>query len=139
MTEILQISTLSSFKFKCLRIAFYFQWQDVDVKILAKEDKELLLHLTKLWDWNWNTREMSTFPDREDLSWLRLWTWRKLKLRFGFKIAELKINGLKKPIWIISTGIFCRVWKFQDFPVIQILREINFGEFRSSKYAFLLF
>ena len=27
------------------------------------------------------------------------------------------------------------VWKFQDFSVIQILREINFGEFRSSKFA----
>ena len=29
-----------------------------------------------------------------------------------------------------------RVWKFQDFCVIQILREINFGESRSSKIAF---
>ena len=27
------------------------------------------------------------------------------------------------------------VWKFQDFSVIQILREINFGESRSSKTA----
>ena len=27
------------------------------------------------------------------------------------------------------------VWKFQDFSVIHILREINFGEFRSSKNA----
>ena len=25
------------------------------------------------------------------------------------------------------------VWKFQDFSVNQILREINFGELRSSK------
>ena len=29
------------------------------------------------------------------------------------------------------------VWKFQDFCVIQILREINFGESRSSKMAIL--
>ena len=27
------------------------------------------------------------------------------------------------------------MWKFQDFSVIQILREINFGESRSSKNA----
>ena len=31
------------------------------------------------------------------------------------------------------------VWKFQDFSVTQILREINFGECRSSKTAFLQF
>ena len=29
----------------------------------------------------------------------------------------------------------CTVWKFQDFSVIQILREINFGDSRSSKIA----
>ena len=29
------------------------------------------------------------------------------------------------------------VWKFQDFSVIQILREINFDDSRSSKSAFL--
>ena len=27
------------------------------------------------------------------------------------------------------------VWKFQDFPVIQILREINYGECRSCNTA----
>ena len=31
------------------------------------------------------------------------------------------------------------VWKFQDFSVTQILREINFGESRSLKSAFLPF
>jgi len=29
------------------------------------------------------------------------------------------------------------VWKFWDFSVTQILREIDFGESRSSKYAVL--
>ena len=29
-----------------------------------------------------------------------------------------------------------KVWKIQDFSVIQILREINFGEFRSSITAY---
>jgi len=29
------------------------------------------------------------------------------------------------------------VWKFQDFSVTQILREINFGDFKSAKYAVL--
>ena len=28
------------------------------------------------------------------------------------------------------------MWECQDFSVIQILREINFGEFRSCKTAF---
>ena len=30
------------------------------------------------------------------------------------------------------------LWKFQDFSVAQILREINFGESRSSKTAILI-
>ena len=29
------------------------------------------------------------------------------------------------------------VWKFQDFPIIQILREINFGDSRSAEFAIL--
>ena len=29
----------------------------------------------------------------------------------------------------------CTVWKFQDFPVTQILREINFQESRRSETA----
>ena len=29
------------------------------------------------------------------------------------------------------------MWKFQDFSVTQILREINFGELRSAKSAIL--
>ena len=29
----------------------------------------------------------------------------------------------------------CTMWKFQDFSVIQILHETNFGEFRSSNAA----
>ena len=32
-------------------------------------------------------------------------------------------------------GITITVWKFQDFSITQILREINFGESRSSKIA----
>ena len=31
------------------------------------------------------------------------------------------------------------VWKVQDFPVTQILREINSGEFRSSETAVFAF
>ena len=38
----------------------------------------------------------------------------------------------------VKLGLYFTVWKFQDFHVIQILREINFGEFRSSKTAILL-
>ena len=31
----------------------------------------------------------------------------------------------------------CTVWKFHDFPITQILREINFEYFRSAKSAIL--
>ena len=31
------------------------------------------------------------------------------------------------------------MWKFQDFSVIKILRQIDFGEFRGSKVAVVFF
>ena len=31
----------------------------------------------------------------------------------------------------LKIGMNCTVWKFQNFSVIQILREINFGECRN--------
>ena len=31
------------------------------------------------------------------------------------------------------------VWKFHDFSITQILREINFGDSRSAKYAILTY
>ena len=34
---------------------------------------------------------------------------------------------------------FFTMWKFQDFQIIQILREINFGESKRSKTANLSF
>ena len=37
----------------------------------------------------------------------------------------------------VKTKIINVHWKFQNFCVIQILREINFGESRSCKTAFL--
>ena len=40
----------------------------------------------------------------------------------------------------LKIGMNCTVWKFQDFSAIQILREINFEESRSSKTViFVLF
>ena len=36
------------------------------------------------------------------------------------------------------TAIQITVWKFQDFALIQISREINFGEFRNSKVVFAI-
>ena len=33
-------------------------------------------------------------------------------------------------------GSLYTMWKFQDFSVMQILRQINFGESRSSESAF---
>ena len=38
-------------------------------------------------------------------------------------------------------AIFCTsrtVWKFHDFSITQILREINFGEYRGSKTAIFI-
>ena len=40
-------------------------------------------------------------------------------------------------LWRSAEGTGSTVWKFQDFSVTQILREINFGDFRSAKYAIL--
>ena len=34
-------------------------------------------------------------------------------------------------------GYMCTVWKFHDFSITQILREINFGDSRSAKSAIL--
>ena len=36
----------------------------------------------------------------------------------------------------VKLGLCFKVWKFQDFYVIQILRQINFGESIGSKTAF---
>ena len=36
---------------------------------------------------------------------------------------------------VLTASGLLTVWKFHDFSVIQILREINFGESRSSKTA----
>ena len=52
-------------------------------------------------------------------------------------------NGLGKYVvqmhnLVLHSGI-ATVWKFQDFSVIQILREINFGESRVLKLLFLPF
>ena len=36
-----------------------------------------------------------------------------------------------------KSGYFHTVWKCGNFPFTQILREINFGDSRSAKYAIL--
>ena len=41
----------------------------------------------------------------------------------------------KPPPTYYQLVILSTVWKFQDFSVIHILREINFGEFRNFKIA----
>ena len=55
--------------------------------------------------------------------------------------ADTEIQPKKYPIWLHclapSPSSKYTVWKFQVFSVIQILREINFGESRSSKTAVL--
>ena len=38
---------------------------------------------------------------------------------------------------LIIDGLEFTVWKFHDFSIIQILREINFGDSRSTKSAIL--
>ena len=39
------------------------------------------------------------------------------------------------PTVATTTCTYFTVWKFDDFSVTQILREINFGDSRSAKYA----
>ena len=48
-----------------------------------------------------------------------------------------KVEVQKRSVSIITVFIYLQitVWKFQDFFVSQILREINFGDARSSKIA----
>ena len=40
---------------------------------------------------------------------------------------------------VLGSGLFTTVWKFEDFSVTQILLEIKFGEFRSSKNDWVFF
>ena len=57
----------------------------------------------------------------------RIMQWRiNVQVSLIFEFSHQK-SSLKDPLRT--------VWKFQDFSVTQILREINFGEFWSSKYA----
>ena len=53
----------------------------------------------------------------------------RTKFFFGPKLGSGYWTQLGQ--WIL----YYTVWKFQDFSVILILREINFGEFRSSQTA----
>ena len=46
-------------------------------------------------------------------------------------LAMLNLVFITKLV-LTESGLLT-VWKFHDFSVIQILREINFGESRSSK------
>ena len=48
------------------------------------------------------------------------------------------LAAVSKMGFVINNGIFkSTVWKFHDFPITQILREINFGDSRSAKSAIL--
>ena len=70
------------------------------------------------------------------------------------KVLTTKILGVLRNqqqqlifLWIGANSKFTNldslirtiVWRFQDFPAIQILREIRFGNFRVSKTAILTF
>ena len=51
-----------------------------------------------------------------------------------FRTSPYQTQGLTKSL---SKSVNFTVWKFHDFYISQILREINFGEFRSAKSAIL--
>ena len=51
------------------------------------------------------------------------------------QLATQSSDELKCIIEIYKVNMSLTVWKFQDFSVIQILREINFEESRRSKLA----
>ena len=51
---------------------------------------------------------------------------------FIYSICFTVLNGI---IWQ-GRSLRCTMWKFQDFSVTHILREINFSHFRISKKSF---
>ena len=57
-------------------------------------------------------------------------TLQQIRLVISF---DIQANSLPNSFALKNVGNYFTVWKFQDFSVIQILREIDFGEFRSSK------
>ena len=67
------------------------------------------------------------------------WTNHFLCFWWNSKTEKLKKRFLVWSVWSVwsSSHGSIMVWKVQEFSVTQVLREINFGEFRSSKTAFL--
>ena len=68
-----------------------------------------------------------------------LWFFKsaKIKIQILWNIQKrqcLRFSTLSKVISHKKVALFT-VWKFHDFSVIQILREITFGQSRSSKTA----
>ena len=51
---------------------------------------------------------------------------------FATKFPLIQCSNSKQSL---SKSILCTVWKFHDFPITQILCEINFGISRSAKSA----
>ena len=62
---------------------------------------------------------------------------RSLTLRLDLFLVELWQSILSMKALYQTHCELCTVWKFHDFSITQILREINFGESSSSKKAFL--
>ena len=89
------------------------------------------------------------FIFRKSTSWLTIFLIQRKSLNGKniFFHAQLLPNGpLNADHFLAISWVNClkipaftcyqfTVWIFQDFSVTQILREINFGEFRSSKTA----
>ena len=53
----------------------------------------------------------------------------------SYKFYKEMIHGIKKYGQNIEELWESTVWKFQNFSVTQILREINFGESKSHEFA----
>ena len=49
----------------------------------------------------------------------------------GSKRSKEEVQRIK----MRSNGSICTMWKFYDFSITQILRQINFRDFRSAKSA----
>ena len=62
-------------------------------------------------------------------------------LRGNSKESDVRIRRGPKIGTILNdyddVDVCCTVWKFHDFSITQILREINFGDSRSAKSAIL--
>ena len=97
-------------------------------------------HFSTLWEWMWKYTIKRLTIFREINSVVTCGKTRNSLTNFFREISYLVSSSCKNVTFTkFLSNIFPHytVWKFYDFSVTQILREINFGDSRSSKTAVL--